>query len=87
MRKPIITTSILGVDEFKDSITIVDKAEDWIKFINLDKYDPSINNINHIKWSYSCLLYTSCAAWTAVDAAEDEENIELSLIHISLSFR
>lgn len=32
--KPIITTPILGVDEFSSSIEITDKVEDWVYFIN-----------------------------------------------------
>ena len=33
-RKPIITTPILGVDEFSDYITISDDPNEWIEFIN-----------------------------------------------------
>ena len=41
--KPIITTPILGVDEFSDCIMITDKIEEWIQFIE-DSGDRSTYN-------------------------------------------
>ncbi|WP_264739734.1 hypothetical protein [Cytobacillus firmus] len=37
-KKPIITTAILGVDEFKDSIKITNEHKEWIKYINNEEY-------------------------------------------------
>lgn len=34
--KPVITTRILGVDEFEDTICISNELKDWISFINND---------------------------------------------------
>ncbi|MED1863946.1 hypothetical protein P4V41_10835 [Fictibacillus nanhaiensis] len=40
--KPIITTPILGVDEFKNLIKISSNLKDWIKFINEEEYKSQI---------------------------------------------
>lgn len=37
-KKPVITTSILGVDEFQKYIKIADSVEEWVNFIQLEKY-------------------------------------------------
>lgn len=51
-KKPIITTSILGVDEFKDEIMISDSYCEWIDFINkpIQKEVGKFGNV--IEWSY-----------------------------------
>lgn len=41
-RKPIITTPILGVDEFKDIICISSSVEKWVEFINDPYVIPDI---------------------------------------------
>ena len=48
-KKPIITTPILGVEEFQGIIKISNKAEDWIEFIAAPHYEEKELNI-HFDW-------------------------------------
>lgn len=48
--KPIITTGILGVDEFKDSICIADKAYQWTDFISNDVGDSHTRDVKEFIW-------------------------------------
>ena len=48
--KPIITTGILGVDEFKDYIEITDDYKDWIRYIENDNYEEKTVDIKDILW-------------------------------------
>lgn len=47
--KPIITTGILGVDEFKDIIKITNEYDEWVKFIS----EPEFKQANHKECCYS----------------------------------
>ena len=50
-QRPIITTGILGVDEFEDEIMISNDADEWIKFINAtDRMNKKSYNAEHITW-------------------------------------
>ena len=46
--KPIITTPILGVDEFKEYIKISESTNDWVNFINYSS--TKINSVTGIYW-------------------------------------
>lgn len=48
--KPIITTPILGVDEFKDSITITSDIEQWINFIERSYYEKKAIDCHKFTW-------------------------------------
>lgn len=49
-RKPIITTSILGVDEFKDYIYIASKSEEWVEYIGTTSITIRKNDLFGIFW-------------------------------------
>lgn len=48
--RPIITTSIIGVDEFKNDIVICDDVEGWINFINYDEHNVSRDSNASFEW-------------------------------------
>lgn len=48
--KPIISTSILGVDEFSDTIEITNEAERWIQFINEASDNCLYRNLLDFTW-------------------------------------
>lgn len=48
--KPIITTPILGVEEFKDYIKITSDVQQWIEFIENDCYEDKIIDSNEFAW-------------------------------------
>lgn len=50
-KKPIITTPIIGVDEFKDFICIASKSEEWVKYISSAGILPDKNEIYGVFWN------------------------------------
>lgn len=50
-KKPIITTSILGVTEFKKYIKITNSLEEWIQFIQTPTLFKEFANVDDFTWS------------------------------------
>ena len=48
--KPIITTPILGVDEFKNDITISKEMSEWIAYLKNDEMRKKVGTIGGISW-------------------------------------
>jgi len=56
--KPIITTPILGVDEFKDYIDISYDSDEWARFLDLEIGTSTHTQVNGITWEerMDCIL-------------------------------